>query len=322
MIAACSGGETVSTLIPTPAPTAAPAPALTVPAASPTLQPTPISTPPSAGDARPLGKVETISDHRCGGPFGDRCLDVIVTCPGISDAAVTLRVTGTGIGGTAVLTTASNGTSTYRPTDESVEGYENVVGMTDALLADGYRLVELIWRQPGVWDGRGGSITLACRPATAIRWVYDNFYEGALYLAQGTSGGSAQIAFSLAYYGVDDILGLANLASGPPPCPISTDGRLNIRDNIDCLVGGQLWGESTEPMLFGNPKLHYPNTAVRFFIGELEPTEEIIKSANAYYDRISSEKSMLVVPNTGHAMNKTAEGAAALLASIREAESR
>ena len=322
MIAACNGGETVSTLIPTPTPTATPAAALTVPAASPTLLPTPISAPPSSGDSRPLGKVETIADHRCGGPFGDRCLDVIVTCPGISDAAVTLRVTGTGIGGTAVLTTAGNGTSLYRPNNESVEGYENVVGMTDALLADGYRLAELIWKPPGVWDGSGGSITLACRPATAIRWVYDNCYEGALYLAQGTSGGASQIAFSLAYYGVDDILDLANLASGPPPCPISTEGRLNVAVQAQCLVDGQLWGESTEPMLFGNPQLHYPNTTVSFFIGEQEPSDYIVMSATAYHDRISSAKSMLVVPNTGHAMNKTAEGAAALLASIREAESR
>ena len=262
--------------------------------------------------------METIADSGCAGPFGDRCLDLIVTCPGISDATVTLRVTGTSIGGTAVLTTAGNGRSPYRPNNETVEGYDNVIGMTDTLLADGYRLVELIWKPPGVWDGRGGSITLACRPATAIRLVYDNFYEGALYLAQGTSGGAAQIAFSLAYYGVDDILDLANLASGPPPCPISTDGQLNIQDNINCLVGGLLWDESTEPMLFGNPRLHYPNTNVRFFIGEHEPTEEIMKSANAYHDRISSAKSMLIVPNTGHAMNKTVEGAAALLASIRE----
>lgn len=321
MIVACGGGEAASTLVPIPVSTqaAAPVPTLTVPAASPTLQPTPTSTPPASGGARPLGTVETIADQKCGGPFGDRCLELIVACPGISKAALTLRVTGTGIGGTAVLTTAGKGQSPYRTNNESVEGYENVVGMTDALLADGYRLAELIWKPPGVWDGLGGSITLACRPATMIRWVYDNLYEGALYLAQGASGGSAQIAFSLAYYGTDEILDLANLASGPPPCPISTEGRLNVAIQEQCLVDGQLWGESTEPMLFGNPRLHYPNTTVRFFIGELEPSDTIVLSANAYHDRISSAKSMVVVPNTGHPMNKTVEGSGALLASIREA---
>ena len=86
-----------------------------------------------------------------------------------------------------------------------------------------------------------------------------------------------------------------------------------------CLEEGELWNESTEPMLFGNPRVYYPNTIVRFFLGENEPTPYIVESANAYFDAITSTKSMQIVPNTAHAIHSTEEGAAALLAAIMEA---
>ncbi|MFC1593124.1 hypothetical protein ACFL4C_03830 [Candidatus Omnitrophota bacterium] len=153
----------------------------------------------------------------------------------------------------------------YRAGGEVIEVRESINGMMATLLDDGYKLVEVAWDEPGVWEGPGGSISLACRSATIIDWVHKNIHQGGLFAAQGNSGGSAQIAFSLAYYGLGDLLDLANLSGGPPPCPISTEGIINYGDQRQCTVGAELWNESTEPMLFGNPRFYYPNTIVRIF---------------------------------------------------------
>ena len=82
-------------------------------------------------------------------------------------------------------------------------------------------------------------------------------------------------------------------------------------------MGAEDRDESKEPMLSGNPRLHYPNTIVRFFLGENEPTAYIIETAKAYHAAITSEKSLQIVPNTGHGVPRTEEGAEALIDSIR-----
>ena len=65
-----------------------------------------------------------------------------------------------------------------------------------------------------------------------------------------------------------------------------------------------------------NPRLHYSNTIVRFSLGEHERSAEIIETANAYHDAITSEKSKQIEPNTPHGVHRTNEGAAVLIASI------
>ena len=136
---------------------------------------------------------------------------------------MTVRVTGAGPSGTVILTTGVLGTSWYRARGESVEGRDYTNGMMDTLLDDGFRLTELHWTQLGIWEAPGTTISLACRSATAIQWVHDNVHQGGLFVAQGNSGGAAQIAFPLAYYGLDRVLDLVNIGS-LVPCPISTEG--------------------------------------------------------------------------------------------------
>ena len=298
------------TATPTPAPTAAPTP---TPTATPTPTPTATAMPTPIDSALPTGALQQVTDEECPGSFGDQCKRAVVTCPGIDDAAVNLRVTGAGTKGTILLATGGGGTRWYRVGEEGA----SINAMMDTLLDDGYRLVEIAWVEPGVWEGPGGTISLACRSATAFEWVHENVHQGGLLAAQGNSGGSAQIAFSLAYYGLDEILDLANLSGGPPPCPISTGGRINFQQQQQCLVGAEDRDESKEPMLSGNPRLHYPNTIVRFFLGENEPTAYIIETAKAYHAAITSEKSLQIVPNTGHGVPRTEEGAEALIDSIR-----
>ena len=276
--------------------------------------------------ARNLGAVVLVSDGACQpGKFfdGDRCIELEVVCPMIDDAPAGLRVTGTGTIGTVVLTTGGNGTGLYgNQAGDVVEGFIN------DLLGDGYLVVELAWDDLapgpdpllGVWEKPAGStlgsISLACRSATALEWIFENLHQGGLFIAQGNSGGSAQIAFSLAYYGLN-ILDLANLSGGPPPCPISAGGVVNFADQEDCVVDGLLFDENHEPLLFEDPRLDYPNTSVRFFIGEDEPSEYITQTANEYHDRIESDKCIQIISNTEHQVGRTAEGAAAMLASIR-----
>ena len=224
-------------------------------------------------------------------------------------------MTGAGTKGTILLTTGGRGTRWYRVGEEG----NSINAMMDTLLDDGYKLVEIAWVEPGVWEEPGGTISLACRSATAFHWVHENIHQGGLLAAQGNSGGSAQIAFSLAYYGLDEILDLANLSGGPPPCPTSTEGRINFQQQQRCLAGAKGWDESKEPMLSGDPRLLYPNTIVRFFLGENEPTAYIIETARAYHAAITSEKSLQIVPNTGHGVPFTGEGTTALITSINPA---
>ena len=51
---------------------------------------------------------------------------------------------------------------------------------------------------------------------------------------------------------------------------------------------------------------------------EDEPDDYITDTATAYHDLITSDKCFQFIPNTGHQVQRTEEGAAAMLASIRE----
>jgi hypothetical protein len=134
--------------------------------------------------------------------------------------------------------------------------------------------------------------TLACRYATAARWIFDHVHAGgnaALFAAQGTSGGASQIAFALAYYGIGSLLKLANLGGGPPGCPLcSPDGQ----------HGPEPLLPAAPPAVNRDPLLSYPDTAVHFFLGQNEPTPDIVADANAYYNAITSgNKSFMTVAN-------------------------
>jgi len=93
----------------------------------------------------------------------------------------------------------------------------------------GYEVVEMEW--DGDWEqtyypfpnGIYGNIqNAACRPATFLNFVYTSIFPSiqqansqAAMCAHGSSGGSAQIAYSLAYYGAGSYLDNVELLSGP-----------------------------------------------------------------------------------------------------------
>ncbi len=99
-----------------------------------------------------LGSVVRVVEQGCPDTFGEQCLEAVVVCPGIADATVAIRTTGSGTRGTVILTTDGVGAGGYRII-VPVEGGEYVNGMMDSLLADGFKLVEIYlaqaWRLGG-----------------------------------------------------------------------------------------------------------------------------------------------------------------------------
>lgn len=197
---------------------------------------------------------------------------------------------------------------------------KSVQWIMEELRRDGYRLVEVAWRPSSIWQGPAWARTNACKYATFARWAYDNLHEEGLFAAQGNSGGSAQIAFSVAYYGIDDILDVVNLGGGPPPCP-REEGGMNYTEQHFCTGGIGSWDESREPFLSGPAWFDYPTMTTNFFLGEFEKNQNVIVTVNTYHSLIESEKTMTTVPDTGHGVHKTPEGAEALVSALRDAVS-
>ncbi len=184
--------------------------------------------------------------------------------------------------------------------------------MISTFVTDGLVVVQLAWDPPGIWGGPRPR-TLACRYATAAKWVYDNIHTGGktrLFAAQGTSGGASQIAFGLAHYGLSDLLDLANLGGGPPGCPLCSPDGQNAPEPLL---------PAAPPASSRDPLLAYTSTAVRFFLGDQEPTADIISDANAYYSAITSTKSFTTVPGTAHNIEGTQAGVDAYVAAVRAA---
>ncbi len=110
----------------------------------------------------------------------------------------------------------------------------------------GYVIVQIAWMND--WEytyspfptGTYGSIqNAACRPATFLNFIYTNIFQpvlnansGAGYCAQGVSAGSAQIAYSLAYYGAGSWLDNVELTSGPVFGDISQGCQYPAASNV------------------------------------------------------------------------------------------
>jgi hypothetical protein len=94
--------------------------------------------------------------------------------------------------------------------------------------AQTYEVVQVEWDFP--WEeysnGTGGSfLDGACRPATFLSYINGTsayHVSGSPMCAQGTSAGSAQIAYSLAWYGAGSYLTYAELLNGPVLSQIDT----------------------------------------------------------------------------------------------------
>lgn len=158
----------------------------------------------------PLGTVTVLGPATCpgGATKGATCTSVNVACPGIPDLTAILSEaipTGTAKG-TIVLLSGSGGTTFLNS------------GFGTPYVNDGFRVVQVAWTTDWEDTGGVGLKSAACRGATVFKYVFDNVHGGDRttgFCAQGTSGGGAAIAFSLAQYGLSNFFDYVIIAAGP-----------------------------------------------------------------------------------------------------------
>jgi hypothetical protein len=161
-----------------------------------------------------LGTVTGIADMPAcpgGGPQGARCQHVqVVDCPGIETEALDATV--------AILEPQGPARGTILHFKGGGGTEWETIG-TAEYQAEGFRQVYVLWASDWEQTLASGIKTAACRPATVIRWAFDNAHgasRDAGFCAQGKSGGAGQVAYALAHFGQGDVLDYVNEISGPP----------------------------------------------------------------------------------------------------------
>jgi hypothetical protein len=168
----------------------------------------------AAPDATPtvlsLGTVTPLGSSTClsGATKGALCTSVRVSCAGIPDLDATLAEAspqGT-IKGTIVLVSGGGGTALFNS------------GFANKYLADGFRVAQLAWVSDWEDTGGVGLKSSACRPSTLFQYLFTTLHASsrtAGFCGQGSSGGGAALAFSLADYGLSSYFDYVVIAAGP-----------------------------------------------------------------------------------------------------------
>ncbi|MBV8760516.1 MAG: hypothetical protein JO257_24705 [Deltaproteobacteria bacterium] len=144
-----------------------------------------------------------------GMPATAQCQTLTVTdCPGIESESITATV--------GVLAGSGAGTIVHF-SGGGGEGVENTGAQ--AYAAAGFRQVFVAWATDWEQTTSAGIKTAACRPATVLQWAFDTLHgrdrtKG--FCGQGFSGGSGQLGYALATYGMGAVLDYVNELSGPP----------------------------------------------------------------------------------------------------------
>jgi len=105
--------------------------------------------------------------------YGDKCIEVEVTCAGLQDSSRVLLQIGepnAKAKGTILFATG-NGGGGYWGNSELARG------ILESVRAEGFRTIEMDWKDGwllGSEENKKGLGKLACRPATLYRWIYDN----------------------------------------------------------------------------------------------------------------------------------------------------
>lgn len=157
-----------------------------------------------------------------GGVPGGSCFLAKVSCPGIADISVPIKVNQPARLpiGTILFTAGGGGTQWY---DVQFTFGAKAIG---DVLAAGYTTVQFKFDRPPVglgngkfdgWlTGPGGPRALACRWASLAQWAHDNVRQtNTPFCATGNSGGSAAAGYALAFYGQGPIFDMLEQTSGP-----------------------------------------------------------------------------------------------------------
>jgi len=163
----------------------------------------------------------TAENYNCPSSDPRKCYDLSISCEGVlNDISLTLYVDEP-MGeykGTITFHSGSGGKGFWAP--ESKPHAQQVLADVKAA---GYRSVEVKWGNDGWLQGSAdlneGVTKLACRPATALKWIHDNLYSAPnlteAFCATGNSGGSVQISTAILNYGLDKQLDLIVPTAGP-----------------------------------------------------------------------------------------------------------
>jgi hypothetical protein len=221
---------------------------------------------------------------------------------------------------------------------------------------DGLWTIEVKWDVP--WYGASvgedaGNAHGACRPATAIRWIYDTLYvplhispaPGACgFCITGNSGGAAAVAYALSHYGLDAILNGVFPTSGPtmsrldkgclpeyPEYNYSTWSTPEMdkpfgyfdpdNDPGPCMRHDPAeiprWLE--EGVVSGANDLNHPNTRIQMIIGGADDTAAPAQAGDyevALEAIPTNHVSTVVIPGMVHTIQNFQEGVDALEAAL------
>lgn len=196
------------------------------------------------------------------------------------------------IKGVIVFFSISDGSSYW-----NVTGSADLAGFFTALANAGYHSVMVkftgVTGVPGGWtlaaNGvASGQVALAIRPATVIKWVYDNWYASLSplptpglgetgFCVTGVSGGSAAITYAIERYtdpadstDLADIVNVCIPCSGPPMAQIGKgcieDASYDYTINNDRLIDNSYGYDASYGNEAAGPCLLHTNTAPQLAI--------------------------------------------------------
>lgn len=181
----------------------------------------------TAPEPLPLG---TFTEGGTGGgrcPDGHTCTDFTVSnCTNVAKAQDGVIAYAPAIGtprGMVVFFSGGGGTYFWSPNNVAAEQ------LVADVRAEGLAVVQVRWTR--AWEAAtegetdAGAAHVACRPATAVKWIHDNLYTDLNvpshgvgecgFCVTGTSGGASQTAYPLSHYGLENILDAIVPVSGP-----------------------------------------------------------------------------------------------------------
>lgn len=256
--------------------------------------------PDGPGSPLRLGTLKVLGPTACpaGAATGAACKSIKVSCPGLPDLNGTLGVAfpTTQLRGTIVLHDGGPGTNFLNS------------GFPDVYLADGFNVVQIAWASDWASANGAGVLSAACRPATVFSYVFRNVQHASRatgFCGQGSSGGGAALAYSLAHYGLSTEFDYVVIAAGPgvsrmdygcdpplytgPPrnlCPLLTDAPFAYSSGSGARVNG--WENTTtcatpnpsqsdinrwtaDSVVSAGANYAYPNTAMSWYFCVTQP---------------------------------------------------
>ena len=299
-----------------------------------------------SGTPDPLGSAAAQSETCApGGVTGTACYSLTVSCPGVNEAHAEVKVSTppAKASGTVVFIGGGGATGNY-------EGYTYGATIIDSVVQGGFTAVQISFPDLSLgWlTGPGGSRALACRVATAFRWMYDKAHAGGAtepFCAHGESAGSSAIAYSLSHYGMASFFSMVEPAAGPPlaridngclchqpsvagPCSSTLIPQCyepDVKVIVDTTYATPICSQGSDSdaqtfvhdsVLSGSDTLtSFPNTDVHQLFGDDDLTAAV-PEAYQWSQTIATKKITECVANAGHSMPNFQDAATKIAADL------